>query len=126
MAQWTKQQLDCLDALGIPLWQFRAPAPTPEPDSQVPEPESPTPEATPQTEHYYRLGPWLFRFEGQLPVTGYPWLNDLAIQAEQNPVQVSAPTHPEQSCIDASPYARDSLSADDKRQLWNQLSAWLS
>lgn len=124
MAQWTKQQLNCLDALGIPLWQFRAPAPAPA--APTPQPATAEPEATSDSEHYYRLGPWLFRFPGQLPVTGYPWLNDLAIQAEQNPVQVSAPSHPEQSAIDASPYARDILSADDKRQLWGTLSAWLS
>lgn len=124
MAQWTKQQLNCLDALGIPLWQFRAPAPAAE--AQTPDPATPEPETTTQSEHYYRLGPWLFRSEGQLPVTGYPWLNDLAIQAEQNPVQVNAPSHPEQSAIDVSPYAKDTLSADEKRQLWNQLSAWLS
>lgn len=124
MAQWTKQQLDCLDALGIPLWQFRAPASEPVDTS---EPEAPVvEEASTQTEHYYRLGPWLFRTQGQLPVTGYPWLNDLAIQAEQNPVQVSVPTHPEQSAIDVTPYAKDTLSADEKRQLWKQLSAWLS
>lgn len=124
MAQWTKQQLNCLDALGIPLWQFRAPAPATA--AQTTDPATPEPETTTQSEHYYRLGPWLFRSEGQLPVTGYPWLNDLAIQAEQNPVQVSAPSHPEQSAIDVSPYAKDTLSADEKRQLWNQLSAWLS
>lgn len=116
MAQWTKRQLDCLQEIGVPLWKFK----TTEGASPQAEPEPET-----LTYAFYRLGPWVFRFDHKLPVTGLPWLQDLAVQAAEKPVEINGPSS-DDAYVDGQPYIGHPLAPEQKRQLWQQLSSWLS
>ncbi|RUO26241.1 hypothetical protein CWE09_05865 [Aliidiomarina minuta] len=117
MAQWTKRQLDCLQEIGIPLWKFKV--------AEGPAAVEPAPEAEPVTYAFYRLGPWVFRFDHRLPVTGLGWLQDLAVQAAEKPVEINGPSSAE-AYVDGQPYTEHPLTPEQKRQLWQQLSSWLS
>lgn len=117
MAQWTKRQLDCLQEIGVPLWKFKT--------AELPPQAAPVLEAEPVTHVFYRLGPWVFRFDHKLPVTGLGWLQDLAVQAAEKAVEINGPSQAD-AYIDGQPYAQHPLTPKQKRELWQKLSSWLS
>lgn len=106
---WTKSQLQALDALGVPLY--------------APKQDTAQPTAEPQR-YTYRLAHWTLLFEQRLPVDNYPWLNQLATHLGAKPAEVKADNSI--NALDVSPFAREHLSPDEKKQLWHSLSTWPS
>lgn len=149
MNMWTELQSSALDALGIPRYQLNQtlakaaaePPHAPEPvaaevtrapavveqaqSAQVVTPamvELVEPEAEPQPV-LYQLGPWLLQFPQALPVNYYPWLKDLSQFIESRPTQVSAAGN--KTIVDCTVVAKDILSQEEKRALWQQLKPLL-
>lgn len=152
MPAWTPQQLQCLEALNIPVMAFVKPQSceilstksdertatrtTPASNSEASAPfsspattaESVTPSSAPATapeitqSFYYRLGPWFFQTSAQLPVNGVAWINDLAAFADTRLSQTSRVT----DAFNIDAYVHRPLTPEQKRELWQSLQARLT
>ena len=135
---WTKQQRDCMEALGMPIYEFvgtnivseslsaaPAEAEVDVTDTALTDPDLAVPDTVLTDTILYRLGPWYLQFPELLPAAGYAWLRDLALFIGGNPVQVS---HAPESitAIDCASYSENQLTPEQKRELWNQLKPALS
>lgn len=148
MPTWTPQQLQCLDALNIPVMAFVKPevnrvsgaqqAAKPHAETAVSttplhesittmqatalKPATKAPQsAAPNESYFYRLGPWLFQSSTQLPVTGISWINDLAAYADTRLSQISHVA----DAFNIDSYLQNSLTPEQKRELWEALKARL-
>lgn len=129
MPTWTPQQLQCLEALKIPVMAFVAPSGS----ASLGSPKVKTQRAAKvvssdealtkasDTPFFYRLGPWFFKSSTHLPVTGIPWMNDLAAYADTRLSQTSNVG----DALNIDAYIQGPLSAEQKRELWNLLKARL-
>lgn len=135
---WTKQQRDCMEALGMPIYEFvgtnivseslsAAPveAELDVTDTALTDPALAVPDTVLTDPILYRLGPWYLQFEELLPAASYAWLQDLALFIGGNPVQVSH-TPEAVTAIDCAVYSANQLTPEQKRELWNQLKPALS
>lgn len=135
---WTKQQRDCMEALGMPIYEFTGTqievdgailafqeAEVGVTDTALTDPDLAVPDTALTDPILYRLGPWYLQFPELLPAASYAWLQDLALFIGGNPVQVS---HAPESitAIDCAPYSENPLTPEQKRELWNQLKPALS
>ncbi|MCH8492456.1 MAG: hypothetical protein LAT53_04395 [Idiomarina sp.] len=135
---WTKQQRDCMEALGMPIYEFtgtqvKVDDATPAfqeaevnvTDTPLTDPDLSVPDTVLTDPILYRLGPWYLQFSELLPAAGFSWLQDLALFIGGNPVQVShAPEAITPIACDA--FAQNQLTPEQKRELWNQLKPALS
>lgn len=135
---WTKQQRDCMAALGMPVYEFvgtnlAADGAIPDaveaevsvPDTAFSDPIQSVPDNTYTDPFLYRLGPWCLKFPEALPAGGCDWLQDLARFIGGNPVQVSH-TPESMTAIDCAPFFAGQLTPEQKRELWNQLKPALN
>lgn len=143
MPTWTPQQLQCLEALNIPVMAFVKPQATfgllsgtqpandetatplnaPATESEA-APASSAPATAPEITQifYYRLGPWFFQTSAQLPVNGVAWINDLAAFADTRLSQTSRVT----DAFNIDAYVHRPLTPEQKRELWQSLQARLT
>ena len=143
---WTELQAAALDKLGIPRYQLNQtaasrPGAIKEESNLAPETtNSPMPavsndvkaETSKPSDHIhnqrqpvlYQLGPWVLQFPHALPVSSYPWLNDLSQFINSRPTQVSAAGA--KAIIDCAFVAKKQLQQDEKRALWQQLKPYLT
>ena len=117
MTQWTKQQLQCLQTLGVPLY-VRKESTSVSTASDTPHQDTEQSGAA----YFYKLGAWTFKFPTQLPVDLFPWLKDLAAYCNEQPSEVK----PVDNYLDASAYNKAQLSADEKKALWQRMQQWLN
>lgn len=117
---WTERQRLALDALNIPRYVLKT-TPTP----CVPTADVANTANAPQISAvFYQLGPWVLEFSLLLPVESFPWLQDLSHVAQAPLVQISDAGH--QSSLNCQAYAKPTLTAAEKRALWQQLQAYFA
>ncbi|RUO37288.1 hypothetical protein CWE13_04810 [Aliidiomarina shirensis] len=151
---WTKQQRECLAALGIPVYEkmgsvsmssgtlaISAPEklgsvskssgtlaseiPSEEGAVTAPELNGKDDENVSLPPVFYRLGPWILQFSSDIPAASFDWLRDLSSFVGGRPVQVShAPA--DKGVIDCGEYARDALNSEQKQALWAKLKPALN
>lgn len=105
--QWSRQQLQVLQAMDITLYQLRN------------EQQQSVTDGT----YFYRLGPLSLVATAPLPVQLPQWLNDLCCWLEAKPIAVSQVET--EHCFNLAECQQQLSSAAGKRQLWQQISAQL-
>lgn len=95
---WTRNQQQALNGLGIPRWSPRQAMPD---------------------RYYYRLGNTLIVGDCVLPVAMPQWLADLCWALAQRPVAVSSAS--QEPLLDFSDWLDKAPPADVKRQWWQRL-----